>query len=164
MELCPCGSGMQYEQCCELFISGTKKAESAEQLMRSRYSAYVQKEVDYIVETVVPNQQKDIDKKGIQDWAEKTTWTKLEILNCAPDSKNSDIHTVEFVAHYHEAGVYGKHHEIGVFKRVNSQWYYEDSKFPKPEQVVRSQPKTPRNAPCPCGSGKKYKKCCVLKD
>lgn len=31
--------------------------------------------------------------------------------------------------------------------------------FPAPSR--RSQPKTGRNAPCPCGSGKKYKKCCA---
>ena len=33
-----------------------------------------------------------------------------------------------------------------------------------PETYVRPEPKVGRNDPCPCGSGKKYKKCCLVNE
>ena len=33
-----------------------------------------------------------------------------------------------------------------------------------PQQPVHASAKTPRNAPCPCGSGRKYKNCCLRKE
>jgi SEC-C motif-containing protein len=163
MEKCPCGSGKTYPDCCELLIKDTIKAETARQLMQSRYTAYVKKEINYILETVLPKQQQKMDERGIRSWAEKTNWTKLEIINCTKGSVHDDTGTVEFKAHYNERGIDRKHHEIGKFKKYNNKWYYDDSDFPTPQQVVRSEPKVGRNDPCPCGSGRKYKKCCAGK-
>jgi SEC-C motif-containing protein len=128
--------------------------------MQSRYSAYVKKEIKYIMETVLPRQRDKMDERGIRSWAEKTEWTKLEILNCSDGGSDDDSGTVEFIAHFNERGIDRKHHEIGKFKKQTGRWFYDDSEFPSPKQVVRSEPKVKRNDPCPCGSGKKYKKCC----
>ena len=50
MDKCPCGSELSYAECCEPVIKGEKAAETAEQLMRSRYSAYVKTEIDYLLD------------------------------------------------------------------------------------------------------------------
>lgn len=160
MEQCPCGSGKAYTDCCEILIKGESRAETAEQLMRSRFTAYVKKEIKYIMETVLPKQRDKMDERGIRSWAEKTEWTKLEILNCTKGSRSDDSGSVEFVAHFNERGIDRTHHEIGKFKKQMNRWYYDDSEFPTPKQVIRSEPKVKRNDPCPCGSGRKYKKCC----
>ncbi len=160
IENCPCGSNKKYTECCEIFIKGNTSVETAEQLLRSRFSAYVKREIEYIVNTTLPQQQIKLDKKAIRDWAEKTNWTKVEIIKCFEGSKNDDSGTVEFVAYYKDKGLLCKHHEVGKFKKVDTLWYYDDSEFPKAKQVTRSEPKIKRNDPCPCGSGKKYKKCC----
>ncbi|MBD3244209.1 MAG: hypothetical protein GF331_26695, partial [Chitinivibrionales bacterium] len=70
--------------------------------------------------------------------------------------------TVEFIASYDDSEGFKRHHEIGHFHKLHAAWYYEDGEMVKPKPVVRETPKVGRNDPCPCGSGKKYKKCCAL--
>ncbi|QTA83984.1 SEC-C motif-containing protein [Desulfonema limicola] len=160
MEKCPCGSELDYSNCCEPLIKGEKKADTAEALIRSRYSAYVKKEIDYIAETVHPDQRQEDSRKTIENWAENTQWHKLEILECSQGGPEDITGSVEFTADYTEKGKKRKHHELAVFKKFEDQWYFFDGKAPQIKQVIRSGPKTGRNEPCTCGSGKKYKKCC----
>jgi len=152
--LCPCGSKIDYEHCCEPFIIGKCSAPTAEKLMRSRYSAYVKKNIDYLFRTLHPDARADFDAKATQAWAERTQWTKLEILNA--DNKDR----VEFIASYIENDKHKKHHEISIFKKEAGCWYYVGQEKPEYKTLVRTAPKIGRNDPCPCGSGKKYKKCC----
>jgi len=69
--------------------------------------------------------------------------------------------SVEFIAHYTEKNTKKKHHELAQFARVDGTWYFSDGTPIVPAQFVRPQPKVGRNEPCPCGSGKKHKKCCA---
>jgi uncharacterized protein YchJ len=77
--VCPCGSGLSYTTCCQPIIDDHRAATTAEQLMRSRYSAYVGKEIAYILKTILPKKRKDIDEEGVRTWSEKTHWQRLEI-------------------------------------------------------------------------------------
>ena len=77
---CPCESGKTFKKCCEPFITGEKEAETAEQLMRSRYTAYTQVEMDYIEKTHDPKTRNQTDMESNRKWAESTKWTGLEIL------------------------------------------------------------------------------------
>nr|MDJ0811505.1 SEC-C metal-binding domain-containing protein [Desulfobacterales bacterium] len=61
---------------------------------------------------------------------------------------------------YIEKGQTHNHHEIAQFRREDGDWCFYDGEAPKPQTVKRETPKVGRNAPCPCGSGRKYKKCC----
>ena len=63
MELCPCGSEIEYQKCCEPCHTGAAPAKTAEALMRSRYSAYVKGAIDYLIDTVLPEQRFDLDRK-----------------------------------------------------------------------------------------------------
>jgi SEC-C motif-containing protein len=162
MELCPCGSGSSYTTCCEPFHSGVAIAPTAEALMRSRYAAYVKVIIPYILQTTAPEARKTLDEKATQSWAEDTDWRGLEIMRTEKGSATDSEGVVEFAAHFKENNERRKHHEIAVFKKIEDKWYYDDGKLPTPNQVQREQPKVGRNENCPCGSGKKYKKCCAL--
>lgn len=158
MDSCPCGSGKDYAQCCEPVISGKQKAETAEQLMRARYTAHEKVAVDFIYESIHPDHRQGYDDKGTKNWAEKAQWLGLEILDSVDGGPDDDKGEVEFVARFRMDGGTRRHHERGHFLRKKGQWFFVEG------EMVKGQPiqvnKIGRNDPCPCGSGKKYKKCC----
>ncbi len=160
MTICPCGTGKDYSECCEPFIEGEKDAKTAEELLRARYTAYAVKKPAYVFDTMHPSKKKDDSLKTIERWAKRTEWLKLEILNAENGGPEDSRGIVEFVADYMEKGKRRKHHEIAEFKKEDGKWYFFDAKDPVIKQVRRQGPKIGRNDPCPCGSGKKYKKCC----
>ena len=159
MKKCPCGSGRSYSDCCKPYISGKAKAPTAEALMRSRYSAYAEHEIDYIINSCVQRGKEDIDYKSTREWSEKSQWLGLEIINCEKGSITDTEGTVEFKAKYEQNGLKEVHHETARFTKKDGAWLYSGGRV-TPNTVVRSTPKTGRNDPCPCGSGKKYKFCC----
>lgn len=160
MEMCPCGSGNSYETCCEPLIRGTESATTAEAMLRSRYTAHAKREVDYIVQTTHPEKRKDDDEKTVARWTRKTEWLNMKLLGTENGGPDDDEGIVSFEANYFEKGERRVHREIATFKKIDGKWYFYDAEIPPPTQFVRETPKVGRNAPCPCGSGKKYKKCC----
>lgn len=156
--LCPCGSGNHYSECCEQIISGNRTADTAEQLMRARYSAYVFAEMDFIYESTHPDHRQGYDHAGTKDWAETAEWQGLEIIGTTGGGADDSVGEVEFIARFNEKGDNREHHESGQFKRKDGHWYFTEG------QMARSKPlaviKVGRNEPCTCGSGLKYKKCC----
>ena len=160
MELCPCGSEQAYKDCCQPLIQKEKQADSAEQLLRARYTAHVKKEVDYIWETTHPAQRGGMDRDQIAEWSKNSEWIRLEIVSTEAGQSEDETGFVEFVARYRERSKPQEHREIAEFRKKNDSWFFYDGKPPKPIQFVRQGPKVGRNAPCPCGSGKKFKKCC----
>jgi len=157
---CPCGSKKGYASCCEPLIKGTRKAETAEELLRSRYTAHVKAEVDYIMNTVHPSKRKGLDREEIREWAESTHWQGLDVMSVDGGDANDKTGTIEFAAHFTENGEKKAHRERSHFKKKNDEWFFVDGKTVSAPTVTRSSPKVGRNDPCPCGSGKKYKKCC----
>lgn len=128
--------------------------------MRARYSAYVKEAVDFILDTTHPDQRNAYTPSGVRRWARNSEWLGLTILGTEGGGADDDAGTVEFVAEYIDKGGRRRHHEIAQFRRRDGAWYFYDGEAPKPETVTRTTPKVGRNEPCPCGSGKKYKKCC----
>ncbi len=170
--MCPCGSLKQYEECCGPLISGSKMPETAEQLMRSRYTAFVRAEINYIRKTLSPEGAKDFDEAGARTWATESKWKGLKILSTEQGTASDTKGVVEFVATYEHDGHVLEHHEVSKFRKTaKGQWLYVDGDahvheegqghhhHAAPVTVVRESPKIGRNDPCPCGSGKKYKKC-----
>ena len=160
MSPCHCGSGQPYSDCCEPFVSGVAVAPSAEALMRSRYSAYVEHAVDYLGETLHPAHRSDWDREATRRWAEAAQWLGLEIVSTEAGQPGDAEGWVEFVATFNEKGGQRRHHERSRFRFDEGRWYYIDGGLPKPQTQRHEGPKVGRNDPCPCGSGKKYKKCC----
>ncbi|GAA4851819.1 YchJ family protein [Algivirga pacifica] len=158
IEKCPCGSGKAYDTCCGIFIEGKEKAKTAEQLMRSRYTAHVKGSVDYIVDTVHPSERHQHDRSQIAEWAQHTQWEKLELISRELGGINHEIGKVEFKAYYKEGNALKSHHENSTFRKVDGIWYFQNGVV-NPKAEINPH-KVGRNDPCPCGSGKKYKKCC----
>jgi SEC-C motif domain protein len=160
MAKCHCNSGQDFNNCCGPILAGEKSAATAEALMRSRYSAYVSGETDYLEESLHPEHRSDYDAAATRSWANKADWLGLEIRSTKDGGENDSEGEVEFIANYRDDGVVHTHHEISRFKKESDRWYYVDGDTPKVETYKNEQPKVGRNEPCPCGSGKKYKKCC----
>jgi SEC-C motif-containing protein len=162
MSDCPCGSGATYAECCGPLVEGRLQASTAETLMRARYSAYALGHVDFILETTDPGRRAQYDRSSVETWSRHSTWHGLEVLATEGGGPDDPRGVVEFVVHYSEKNQRQRHHEIAEFVRRDGRWYFLDGQPPKPKQVIRSGPKVGRNDPCPCGSGRKYKKCCAI--
>ncbi len=146
---CPCQSGKPYAECCQPFHLKQAYPATAEQLMRSRYAAYTLVNIDYIVDTTVPSQQKFLDQAAMKAWGETTLWAGLEIIAHKPNI--SKLHSlVEFNALFKTENGIEAHHELSLFVQVNNRWYFVDPTVPLPSQKQN----------CVCGSGKKFKHCC----
>ena len=158
---CPCTSGKMFSECCEPYISGASIPETAEQMMRARYTAHTRIEMDFIVDTHHPDTSGEINVEGTRQWAEQSDWIGMDILNTVKGGTEDRTGKVEFIAHYRDRnGIRQQHHEISLFDKVSGEWRFRDAELPEVSQVKRSTPKVGRNDPCPCGSAKKYKKCC----
>jgi SEC-C motif-containing protein len=127
--------------------------------MRSRYTAYTEHSVDYIITTCIREGKDAIDEKQTRDWSEKSKWLGLKILQTDKGGPLDSEGTVVFEAVYERDGLKDIHHENARFKKQDDRWFYDDGDV-VPKTIVRSGSKIGRNEPCPCGSGKKYKHCC----
>jgi SEC-C motif-containing protein len=122
---CPCDPQKDYAICCEPFHKG-EVADSPETLMRSRYSAFALKNIDYILRTTDPQTRWDFDRGANQEWADKAEFLKLEVLKASSEG-NKGI--VEFKAHYKTAEEPEViHHEVSKFRRQGGIWYFRDGK------------------------------------
>jgi SEC-C motif domain protein len=160
MQDCPCGSGRAFDECCGPVIAGTAPAATAEALMRSRYSAYVTKSFAHLRDSLSAKERSDFSLEQTQQWAEQSEWLGLSILKKEKGGPDDAEGTVEFSARFRTAGQEHEHVEIAQFAREEGRWVYAGSIQPKGQTIRRETPKIGRNDPCPCGSGKKYKKCC----
>jgi SEC-C motif domain protein len=123
---CPCGSTQALNICCLPLIEGTYHAVTAEQLMRSRYTAHALLAIDYLWATWSPEQRLRSSKADIRAWAESCEWLGLQILNTQQGRAEDDNGTVEFIAPFRQKGQLHQHHEISDFKKVLGKWLYID--------------------------------------
>jgi len=166
--ICPCRSTDQnqkltFDKCCQPYIEKKKKAPTAEALMRSRYTAYVVKNIDYVDETQVNSAEEKFDKEEALKWAESSDWMGLDILKTVKGEVEDNTGTVEFVAHYKDkaSGTELHHRETSLFTKVSGEWKFKEGHIYGGQPQKRLEPKIGRNDPCSCGSGKKFKKCCA---
>lgn len=150
-ELCPCGSNKQYQYCCGMYLSGKKKPDTAEKLMRSRYTAFVKKDIDYLIASLDPEKRTQSDYEELTTSANNTQWLGLTIIDTQKGKKNDTTGLVEFEAIY-KVSEPGQLHERSRFKKINGKWFYVDGDI-LPGTIPRGK------ETCWCGSGKKYKQC-----
>ena len=159
-ELCPCKSGKTFGECCGPLISGTAKAETAEALMRARYTSYVTGDVLFLKNSGTKAVQAEFDEAASKAWSRAAQWHGLEIISTEKGQPGDTTGVVEFRALYTANGEFCNHHEVSTFVREDGGWKFENGEMTGEKPILREQEKVNRNAPCPCGSGKKYKKCC----
>ncbi len=129
--------------------------------MRARYSAFVEGDIDYIINTHDPDTVQSIDKDGTEEWAKQSEWKGLEILETEAGQVGDKFGSVKFCATYELKGTKVEHREAATFRHDGEQWLFVDGKQISGPPVVREEPKVGRNDPCPCGNGKKFKNCCA---
>lgn len=144
--MCICGLDKEYDKCCGAIIKALRVVSSPEELMRSRYSAYVNADARYLLLSCVKENQYEEDIELIEDFSSQVDWLKLDVLKV-------DRNTVEFKAYYRDKEQIQVLHEKSNFVLEDGVWKYKDGDLYKS--------KIERNESCPCGSGKKYKKCCA---
>lgn len=155
---CPCGSKKKLNDCCGTIING-RAAQTALELMRSRYVAYSLGEAQYLYDTTHGRHREEYKIESIAQWSKENTWTQLEIVSVEHGSVSDTRGVVEFRAYFTDSKDKSQvHHERSNFLKEKGKWFYLDGKMnPMEVDITR---KITRNDPCPCGSGKKYKKCC----
>ena len=119
---CPCGSAQSFEKCCGPYISKQCKPTTPEALMRSRYTAYSQANIGYILRTMSGKALKSFNKKEAIEWAKSADWLGLNIMNIK--YKNDFIGYVEFIARYRLNGIEHIIHERSRFECIVGSWYY----------------------------------------
>jgi SEC-C motif-containing protein len=118
---CPCGTGKAYQDCCDRYISNQEIPSTPEQLMRSRYTAYSQANIDYIVRTMKSPAADNYDVDDAQTWAKEVRWTGLDVVKSSHDAEKG---FVEFKAYYHVGSKKNVLHEVSEFHFKDGRWYY----------------------------------------
>ncbi|HBU97221.1 MAG TPA: hypothetical protein DEF21_04845 [Thalassospira lucentensis] len=159
-DLCPCGSSRRFDHCCGRFLSGADYPSTAEELMRSRYCAFVLRNGAYLSDTIAAENRGAFDAKSIE--RDQTDWIGLEIIDRKAGGLLDQTGQVEFIARFNENGQHHHLHERSNFERRAGKWVYVDGDFPYANGIKpgAAPQRVGRNDPCPCGSGKKFKKCC----
>ncbi|MFN2371838.1 MAG: YchJ family protein [Candidatus Krumholzibacteriia bacterium] len=157
---CPCGSGAEHAACCEPIVTGAVPAATAAALMRARYTAYARGAVDFLTGSLHPDHREQYDPEGAREWAEGSEWHGLEIIATEAGGPGDETGTVEFAATYTYQGEFQRYHEVASFLRQDGAWYFTEGTPGVRRPVVHDGPRTGRNDPCPCGSGRKHKRCC----
>ena len=118
--------------------------------MRSRYSAFANDNRDYLIASWHPATRPE--KLQLEQEME---WGGLSIEQTLKGQPGDSSGVVQFCARYRHGGVPGELRERSRFEQIDGRWYYLDG-----ESMPSQTPKVGRNQPCPCGSGKKFKRCC----
>lgn len=163
---CFCCSSKPFQACCEPFIKGDKTPVTAEQLMRSRFSAYATAQYSYILDTYTKEKQQGLSVDDLAQSAQGAKWFALQVHDAqseesAEPNTSATLHsdTVEFTAFYFEDKKMYQLHETSNFRVENGAWRYHDGTLHDDCGKV----KYGRNLPCVCGSSKKFKQCCANK-
>lgn len=119
---CPCNPNKKYSDCCQKAHQNINSVSSAEVLMRSRYSAFVLANIEYLQKSHhTSTRPSKPEKREIEKWTKSVNWLKLEVLNSTED-------TVEFKAFFMENGAVNIIHENSKFCKENGIWVYLGAK------------------------------------
>lgn len=124
MNVCPCGSQFPYTLCCGPYLSGTKQPKTAEALMRSRYSAYVEANVDYLIATYVNQKSVRLRPSNMRHSIQHTRWIGLEVMSIRDGRAEHNTGEVEFKARFIFDGRVQELHERSRFIKEDGMWRY----------------------------------------
>lgn len=119
--------------------------------MRSRYAAFHEGEIDYLIETLHPSKRSASDRQSLANTSQNCDWLKLQIHEVENGTEEDESGFVEFSAYFKEKN-FGVFREKSRFVKENGLWFYIEGEIKKPHLPGR-------NDPCWCGSDRKYKKC-----
>ena len=146
---CPCGNNLPLNNCCAPIIQGQVVANSPEQLMRSRYTAYVLKAKEYLLESW------DIMYRPESiSFEHEVHWLRLEITDTHKFNSEDNTGNISFIATSICDDSLVEMKEKSTFIKKNGMWFYQKGELTTTRKTIAL------NGKCPCGSGKKFKRCC----
>ena len=122
MSTCPCGgvpAGAPYESCCAPALHNQHWPETAEALMRSRYTAFALHDADHLFRTWHPRA-----RPARMHLDRQTHWTRLRVLRSEDGGPQDTAGTVEFRAEYRDRAGAGAMHEVARFEKRAGRWFY----------------------------------------
>jgi len=142
--LCPCGSAAHYTDCCEAYLTGKAAAPTAEALMRSRYTAYSEGNVDYLIATLHPKSRQEDDRPALLQSIHNTRWIGLTVIKTQKGQAQDKRGIVEFVALYQPVqmkdlqniSAVNQLHERSRFVQERGQWFYVDGDILPPLKLT----------------------------
>ena len=118
---CPCNPSKLYIDCCKKAHQNIRSVTTPEVLMRSRYSAFVMANIDYLQKSHHSSTRpSNFEKKEILTWTKSIEWVKLDVLQ-------SSENTVEFKAFFYEDSSLNVIHENSLFVKENDHWVYKSA-------------------------------------
>ena len=123
---CPCTSKKTYDACCEPYVSGRRPPETAAQLMRSRFTAYALRKVDYLIATTSAEERTKIDREELDGYCRSVSCISLKIVKTEAGGPQDETGTVLFHASLQINGKRMLHRELSRFKREEGRWDYVD--------------------------------------
>ncbi len=155
MQTCPCCSNQPFSNCCQPIIAG-EIAPTAEALVRSRYAAFVVRDLDHVQHTHAPEISDDFNRAEAERLAEECEWLGLHIHSA---KELHDQAEVAFVVKFRRDQKVISKGAISKFRKYDGHWLFVSSK-PAPQIEHLGRQKVGRNEACHCNSGRKFKKCC----
>lgn len=123
---CPCASKLTFDKCCEPYLTGRKAAETPEKLMRSRFSAYATRKVDYLIQTTSEEERAKIDREELEGYCRAVSCISLKVVRTEQGGPQDETGTVLFHASLQINGKRMLHRELSRFKREEGRWVYVD--------------------------------------
>ncbi len=123
---CPCTSKLTFDKCCEPYLSGKKVPETPEKLMRSRFSAYATRKVDYLLATTSEEERAKIDPDELAGYCRTVSCISLKVVKTEAGGPQDETGTVLFHASLQINGKRMLHRELSRFKREDGRWVYVD--------------------------------------
>jgi SEC-C motif-containing protein len=123
---CPCTSKLTFDKCCEPYIAGKKNPETPEKLMRSRFTAYALRKVDYLLATTSEAERAKLDPEELSNYCHSVSCISLKVLKTEAGGPQDEEGTVLFHASLQINGKRMLHRELSRFKRESGRWMYVD--------------------------------------
>ena len=158
MTSCPCTPTSSFDKCCGPFIVDGLVAPTPETVVRSRYSAFVMRSLDYIDQTHAPEICDDFNRAEAERIAEDVDWHGLEIVGT---TSRGDGVEVEYIVRIRQSNRIVAKSSVSRFRQEDGRWLLVSSRAGQKVSAQRFLT-AGRNDPCTCNSGKKFKKCCGI--
>lgn len=123
---CPCTSKKPYDRCCGPFHGGMAYPDTAEQLMRSRFSAYALGKVDYLIATRPEAKRAEENREELIQYCKSVSCVGLRIVSKELGGKADEAGLITFHASLQTNGRRNLHIETSSFARENGKWVYVD--------------------------------------
>ncbi len=123
---CPCTPTTTFEKCCAPYIEGKKLPDTAERLMRSRFSAYALAKADYLIATTASEKRGELDRNDLESYCRTVRCVSLKVKSTEKGGPGDDTGVVVFHASLQVNGKRHLHIERSQFIREDGRWMYLD--------------------------------------